>query len=77
MRKAIEHLNEGRIHDAEKEIFGANRSGISGLIADIEANGSPLAAQNAQKAFEELFTRLPSERAEATTLLEGKHRKKR
>lgn len=73
LRKAVECLNEGDIPGAEKEIFGPNRSGISGLIAEIENNGSPLAAQNAQKFFEELFTRLPKERDSMLRLLEGKH----
>ena len=76
LRRAVEHLNEGNIREAESEIFGPDRSGISGLIAEIENNGSPLAAQNAKKAFEELFTRLPSERDDVARLLEGKARKK-
>jgi hypothetical protein len=72
LRVAVERLNEGDIGGAETEIFGPSRSGISGLIAEIESNGTPLAAQNAKKVFEELFIRLPKERDKMLRVLEVK-----
>ena len=74
LRKAVEFLNEGKILEADREIFGPDRNGITGLISEIENNGSPLAAQNARKFFEELFTRLPNEKAEVIKILEEKHK---